>query len=271
MSGTELLLLMVSVSMAILLVATLMKSRQLYLQRQLIALDPLGNIFAAQHFKIEDSRNHGSKRIIVLGDSRAMSWTSPALGPDVAFVNRGIWGMTSAQVLARVDTDVLADDAAAVLLQVGVNDLKMVPLMPGSAEIIVNQCIENIREIVGRCIANDVWVLLTTIFPVGTRPIWRRVYCAEKMSGAIRRVNASLLRLESERVTILDAYRMLSNGNGSVKREYQDGFVHVNARAYQELNESLVRMVSLKDWSRHLSHHSTKDLAGRNPSVKAPV
>ena len=65
-------------------------------------------------------------------------------------MNRGVFGQTTAQVLGRFDAHAAPLLPRVVVLQVGINDLKAIPLLPHRRDEIVADCKANLREIVRR-------------------------------------------------------------------------------------------------------------------------
>ncbi len=55
-----------------------------------------------------------------------------------AFVNRGIGNQTTAQVLGHFHAHVAPLHPQTIILQVGINDLKTIPLFPEQAETIIH-------------------------------------------------------------------------------------------------------------------------------------
>ncbi len=107
-------------------------------------------------------------KIICLGDSltygygvaRAVTWTAllsnGADGPEV--VNRGISGDTTGGMLARLETDVLAEKSDLVLLMGGSNDIFF------GRDLAAAKC--NMAAIVFQCMAHRRKVVLGIPFPV---------------------------------------------------------------------------------------------------------
>jgi hypothetical protein len=130
------------VTLGVLLIASLWANYQLYQEssgnyRDLhrVRLDPYGlGVFAGEDPAA--SARAGLPVVVFYGDSRAAEWTAPQL-PGFTFVNRGIGSQTSAQVLGRFDQDIASLQPDYVVIQVGINDLKTLPLFPNQAEAIV--------------------------------------------------------------------------------------------------------------------------------------
>jgi lysophospholipase L1-like esterase len=174
---------------------------------------------------------------VFYGDSRARMWTEPKV-PGLTFINRGIGAQTTEQVRGRMDEHLLALSPRVVILQVGVNDLKAIGVLPHLHQHIVIECRRNIHEIINRAEASGAIVVVTTIFPSGEVPMTRRPVWSPQIETAIEEINADLRMLGSERVIVFDAWKLLER-NGRVREELSADTLHLNARGYEVLNEKL--------------------------------
>lgn len=224
------------------------RGRGYYLELNATRLDPLG----LGHFPTDPDQRHltdpDRTTIVFFGDSRAASWPAPSNLAQFEFVNRGIGTHTSAQALLRFDLHVKPLQPQIVVVQVGINDLKTIPLFPERKATIINNCQENLRQIVAQSAELGATVILTTIFPVGPVPLERRPFWSDDVALAIREVNAYIRSLESAQVVILDAYTLLADNKGATRIVYYADLLHLNAHGYEPLNEELVRL--LENWEQ---------------------
>ena len=65
----------------------------------------------------------GEKRVVFLGDSITDGWPLEKYFPGKAYVNRGIGGQTTPQILIRFREDVINLRPAAVVILAGTNDI----------------------------------------------------------------------------------------------------------------------------------------------------
>jgi lysophospholipase L1-like esterase len=163
------------------------------------------------------------------------------------FVNRGIGGQTSAQVAGRFDAHVRPLRPQVVVVQVGINDLKMVPFYPEHREDIAAQCIENIRHIVKQSRDVGATVILTTVFPTGRAPLYRRPFWSGDVSIAVSEVNAGIQSLAGPEVVVLDTFGILADQEGGIRAEYSRNLLHLAAAGYEVLNEALVHTLASAD------------------------
>jgi len=119
-------------------------AHQYYLALNGTRLDPLGLLYPTRADISTPITNTAPSRVVFFGDSRAQQWPTPSRGKQFVFINRGIGAQTSVQVAARFEQDVVPLHPQIVLIQVGINDLKTIPLFPARQEQIIQHCKENI-------------------------------------------------------------------------------------------------------------------------------
>jgi lysophospholipase L1-like esterase len=132
-----------------------------------------------------------------------------------------------------------------IVVQVGINDLKTIPLFPEQKAAIISNCKANIQQIVERSVKSGATVILTTIFPIGPVPLIRQPFWSPDVAQAVSEVNTYLYSLEAENVLILDAYSLLAE-NGQVRSDYVRDTLHINVKGYEALNQELTKVLSLQ-------------------------
>ncbi len=175
--------------------------------------------------------------LVFFGDSRARDWPAPAAA-GFAFLNRGIGGNNTRQVLERIEEQIAPLNPRAIVLQVGINDLKMIPLEPENRDAIVARCKDSIRGIVEKLAGLGASIILTSIFPTGEPPAGR-VWSGD-VAIAVVEVNAYLRSLAGGGVTLLDAHAALVGEDGKTLPGYSRDLMHLNSAGYTMLNALLV-------------------------------
>jgi lysophospholipase L1-like esterase len=238
LSGIFFALLAVSVGLNVVLYQ---QGRSFYLQLNGVRLDPLGlNVYATHKMPSNNER----PIIVFWGDSRAEGWTPPT-GITGTIINRGISNLTSIQALSRFSADVLPLKPNVIVLQIGVNDLKAIPLFPENRTRIIADLNANVQRMADLSAQNGARVILTTIFPVGRVPLERRLFWSDDVALAIKEVNQHLTSLASDKVTVLDTTPILANDDGLVNPSYSKDLLHLNAKGYEVLNEALVNTIKV--------------------------
>lgn len=216
-------------------------ARHYYLLLNKTSLDPLGLENFNANSKQRNVSNSSSTNVVFFGDSRAEEWLFPTNIDGFSFVNFGINGQTSTQVLQRFDRQVLPLRPKIIVVQVGINDLKTIPLFPDRKTNIIANCKNNIKEIVMRSRSVGATVILTTIFPVGEVPLVRKPFWSSDVDRAIVEVNSYIHSLQAPNVIILDTYSLLAE-NG--KNKYDRDTLHTNPKGYEVLNKELAKILA---------------------------
>jgi acyl-CoA thioesterase I len=110
----------------------------------------------------------GEKRVVFMGDSITDGWKIS--GPDGSFpgkpyVNRGISGQTTPQMLVRFRQDVIDLKPSAVVILAGTNDLA-----GNTGPMTLEQTEENLASMADLATANGIQVVLCSILPAFDYP-----------------------------------------------------------------------------------------------------
>jgi acyl-CoA thioesterase I len=102
-------------------------------------------------------------RVVFLGDEVTENWGrgSAQFFPGKPYLNRGIAGQTTPQMLVRFRQDVIALKPKVVVIQAGMNDIASL-----TAPITQGMFAENIMSIVELAKANDIRVVLASLTPI---------------------------------------------------------------------------------------------------------
>ena len=218
--------------------------RLVYLSWYATSLNPLGIQRYSQNPQQRDNKEN-KKRVVLFGDSRIVEWGKPDL-EKWEFINRGIGGQTSAQVLLRFNQHVAVLNPDIIVVQVCINDLRMLTQSSDPRQDIVNNCQQNITQIVDKAQEIGAKVVLTTVFPLGEDNIPLRYQSfwpsLEQMKQDINQVNNYIRTLEPE-VLILDADKLLTTQAENISQYYRD-LLHLNRQGYQLLNQQLENVLT---------------------------
>jgi lysophospholipase L1-like esterase len=181
--------------------------------------------------------------LLYFGDSRARMWNEPDSLAGFRVVNRGIGNQTTAQILMRVDSDVVPLHPSVVVLEAGVNDLKAIPQFPALRSQIVADCESNLERIVNGCRRTGATVVVVSVFDIGDVDLWRRPFWSDDVAAAVREVNAFLPHLAGPNVLFFDAAPVLG-GPGRVQHEYQLDYLHLAPAGYRAIDGRLVPLLA---------------------------
>lgn len=219
--------------------------RNNYKAYNLLRIDPLETGRLRPGNKVQPSLNAD---IWMIGDSRIARWDKGLLNTGLQIANLGMEGQTSTQVWYRFKNDLEIDTPAIVIMEVGINDLKVIGLDRELAEPITKNLYGNIEEIRALCIRHNIPLILINIFPVGKIELTRRPMWNSAVNEAIRSVNETIEGYcDNQRVFCLDAFGLLSGENETVKEEYRADFLHINRKGYEALSGELTELINKID------------------------
>ncbi len=202
-----------------------------------VRLDPLD---LGRDFATPAPPMPGQERVVFFGDSRIEQWPMPPDDSAFQYVNRGISGETTAQAVGRFEAQIAPFQPSIVVLQIGVNDLKAIPMFPRQEASILANCLTNIRQIIAWSEAMNATIILTPVFPVSEPTLERRLfYWSDDVAASIHSVNDHLRVLASDRVILFDTDTLLVGANGLTRPEYAADTLHLNAQGYAVLNQGL--------------------------------
>jgi lysophospholipase L1-like esterase len=217
------------------------QSQRFYQRLNALHLDPLGLSYPWT----EPAPQRDLTHVVFLGDSRIVDWPAPAGLDGFEFFNRGISNQTSAEVLHRFEAHVAPLAPDIVVIQVGINDLKAIPLFPDQRDAIVAHCQANIEAMVARATDAGATVVLTTLFPLGQVPLERRIFWSDDVAPALAEVNAHLRSLASEQVIVFDTVPLLAGEDGRVRKEFRRDLLHLKPAGYAALNKEIGRELEI--------------------------
>jgi acyl-CoA thioesterase-1 len=164
------------------------------------------------------------KRVVFLGDSITDAWPIAQSFPGKPYVNRGISGQTTPQMLVRFRPDVIALKPSVVVILAGINDIA-----ENTGPISLEAIEGNFTSMVDLAQANGIRVVLSSILPAAEFP-WRpSINPVEKVAA----LNAWLKDFAAQRgVVYLDYFPALQDQRRGLRAEYGKDAVHPNEAGY---------------------------------------
>lgn len=186
--------------------------------------------FAAENEALGPPQS-GEQRIVFLGDSITQGWSdaAPEFFAGRPYVERGISGQTTPQMLLRFRADVVDLAPAAVVILAGTNDIA------GNTGPASNKMIQdNLASMAEIAAANEIRVIFASILPAYDYP-WRPGLAP---AGRIAAVNAWIRSYADEHGHIyLDYYSALVDEQGGMQEAYTTDGVHVSRAGYAVMAE----------------------------------
>jgi lysophospholipase L1-like esterase len=170
----------------------------------------------------------GERRVVFFGDSITDAWGRRAdtgeFFPGKKYVNRGISGQTTPQMLVRFEPDVVRLRPAVVVILAGTNDIAG-NTGPETPEMIQ----DNFRAMAAIAKANGIRVVMASVLPAFAYPWKPGVAPAEP----IHALNGWLKDLcAKEGLVYLDYYSALADSRGGMREGTSKDGVHPNTAGY---------------------------------------
>jgi lysophospholipase L1-like esterase len=176
----------------------------------------------------------GELRVVFMGDSITDSWDAPNMGgffPGQPYVNRGISGQTTPQMLIRFRQDVIALKPKVVVILAGTNDLAGNTGPTTLAAIQAN--LESMSELAK---VHGIRVVLASLLPVSDyeirdgKPI---VQTVRRPPDQINALNEWMKTYAAQnKHTFLDYFGSMVDAKGFLKDELSNDGLHPNSAGY---------------------------------------
>lgn len=170
-------------------------------------------------------------RVVFIGDSIIAGWKQHSLFVENSnYINRGINGQTTSQILHRFAQDVIDLKPKQVVILVGTNDIA-----ENNGPISLKQIQANFVSMIEIARANRVQIILCSILPVKEYYWNKTIQPLEK----IKTLNNFLASLSNkENIYFIDFYTQMSDNN-AMKIKLTDDGVHPNTLGYDVMSELL--------------------------------
>ncbi|WP_405607883.1 GDSL-type esterase/lipase family protein [Polaribacter sp. Asnod1-A03] len=174
-------------------------------------------------------------RVVFIGNSITDNWTrdhGSFFEANPSYVNRGISGQTSAQMLLRFRPDVIELKPKVVVISAGTNDIA-----GNRGAISIDRIAGNIFSMVELAKANHIKVVLASVLPATSYSWSASIAPADKIIALNKLIKAYA---KKNKVVYLDYYKPMVNNEKGLKKELGRDTVHPNAAGY-DVMEPLVK------------------------------
>ena len=182
--------------------------------------------------------NSGKDRVVFIGDSITEGWSdfSPEFFQQNNFVNRGISGQTTSQMLIRIKPDAVRLDPKMIVINGGTNDIAG-NTGPSTPEMII----DNLCSMAEIAIKNNIDVALTTILPVYKYPGNDEVADPPKVISFINSALEEYCKKNS--LIYIDYYTSMVDGKKGLKLEYGNDGVHPTKEGYDVMEKAVKKAI----------------------------
>lgn len=188
------------------------------------------------------AQNRNEINVVFMGNSIIQGWkqADPQFFSNPIFLNRGIGGQTTPQMLERFQRDVLDYRPKAVLILAGTNDIA-----GNTGEISLREIRDNIASMTQMALDADIQVILCSVLPAYDYP-WRP---GREPNIKIPELNRMVKTLAEEKEAVyLDFFSVMADERNGLPIELALDGVHPTAQGYalmKELTTQVFREMNL--------------------------
>jgi len=173
----------------------------------------------------------GENRVVFFGDSITDIWHLDEYFPGKPYVNRGIGGQTTPQMLVRFRQDVIDLRPKVVVILAGTNDIagNTGPMELGDIEA-------DFASLADLARANGIQVIYSSILPVHNYTERSKDFFAQRSPQKILSLNnwlRSYCALAASGCVYLDYFSAMVDDKGLLKKDLADDGLHPNAAGFK--------------------------------------
>ncbi|HTS08419.1 MAG TPA: SGNH/GDSL hydrolase family protein [Candidatus Eisenbacteria bacterium] len=168
-------------------------------------------------------------RVVFYGDSITDIWNLEDYFPGKPYVNRGIGGQTTPQMLVRFRQDVINLQPKVVIILAGTNDIA------GNTGPMRNEDIEgNLSSMVELARVHGIRVVLCSIMPVHNYTEKAKDFFAQRPQSRILALNQWIKDYcNRNNIIYVDYFSAMVDDKGMMKKELADDGLHPNAAGFK--------------------------------------
>lgn len=181
---------------------------------------------------------NGEDRIVFMGNSITIGWSRshPEFFEGKPYVNRGISGQTTPQMLLRFKQDVVNLNPKVVVICAGTNDIAE---NTGYASTLM--IMDNLTSMAEIAKANGIKVILASVHPAFEYP-WRK---GIKPNERIPELNAAIKKYaQANGIIYLDYFAAMNDGNNGLRKELTYDGVHPTKEGYLIMEPLVEKAIS---------------------------
>ena len=193
--------------------------------------------YAEDNKKLPTLKN-GEKRVVFMGNSITEFWsdTDSAFFAGKPYINRGISGQTTPQMLLRFRQDVIDLKPAVVVIKAGINDIA-----GNTGPTTLEATLGNIASMAELAKANGIRVVLCSVLPAYDFPWSPGMEPAEK----VVRLNAMLKTYARKNNFVwVDYHSAMKDARNGLPKELADDGVHPNLAGYKVMEPMVEKAIA---------------------------
>ncbi len=181
--------------------------------------------------------NQKGNKVVFMGDSITEFWqvNDGNFFVSNAFLNRGISGQTTPQMLLRFRQDVIALQPKVVVILAGINDIA-----ENTGPITIEGIMDNIISMCQLAKANQIKVVLCSVLPANHFNWNPKIQPAEKVIALNKEIKAYASK---NGITYVDYFSAMVNNENGLDKKYGEDGVHPNLEGYKVMEALLMEVI----------------------------
>ena len=181
-----------------------------------------------------------NKKIVFMGNSITQMWSDNSFffKSNPSFINKGISGQTTPQMLMRFDDDVIKENANTVIILAGINDIAQ-----NTGPIQIKDIADNIFRMAEMAQKNNINVFICSVLPAN-RILWNK---SIKPTYKVIKLNMLLKEFcKNKNIEYVDYYSEMVDWSGGLKSPLYTSkwdLVHPNKKGYEKMEEILIKKI----------------------------
>ena len=181
-----------------------------------------------------------NKKIVFMGNSITQMWSDNSFffKSNPSFINKGISGQTTPQMLMRFDDDVIKENANTVIILAGINDIAQ-----NTGPIQIKDIADNIFRMAEMAQENNIKVFICSVLPAN-RILWNK---SIKHTYKVIKLNMLLKELcKNKNIEYVDYYSEMVDWSGGLKSPLYTSkwdLIHPNKKGYEKMEEILIKKI----------------------------
>jgi lysophospholipase L1-like esterase len=183
--------------------------------------------------------NRGEKRVVFMGNSITEYWKTidgDFFVRNKSFIDRGISGQTTPQMLVRFRNDVINLNPSVVVILAGTNDIA-----GNTGPTTLEEIFGNIASMAELAKSNNIKVILCSVLPVFNYP-WSP---GLEPAGKIMKLNEMLQSYSKKNnIIYVDYHSPMADEKNGLKAEYSPDGVHPNLQGYKVMDDLIEKAIT---------------------------
>ncbi len=171
----------------------------------------------------------GENRVIFFGDSITDAWKLDTYFPGEGYINRGIGGQTTPQMLIRFRQDVIDLSPKVVVILAGTNDIA-----GNTGPMTVEEIEANYASLAELAREHSIRLVFSSVTPVHNYIKQRQAFFLQRPQDEILQLNQWLRNYcEQNKLVYLDYFSAMVDSHGMMKENLADDGLHPNDAGYR--------------------------------------